>query len=156
MLRKFVICLSTIIPLLLVISSSSLALNETEKEKIKDIVPPGFPINNETEVEIENGTVWVKTPIDLNNWSFPDPEEMISWYTHSKEMDELSKDIEKSQNELEKVLEDLEKTKENIKRFGEIQHRLEVSLVIALGSFMILSIGVITVSYTHLTLPTKA
>ena len=143
MVGKFGIYLPTIILLLLIIPSSSLALNETEMEKIKDLVPPGFPINNETEVKVENGTVWIETPVDLNNWSFPNPGEVISRYTYNKELGELSREIENSQNEMEKAMKGLEEVRRDIKELEETGHRLERSLVITLSFFIILLIGIV-------------
>ncbi|HEC95076.1 MAG TPA: hypothetical protein ENI45_03825 [Thermoplasmatales archaeon] len=113
-------------------------------EKIKDLLPPGFPINDETEIKVGNGTVWVETPVDLNNWSFPNLEEVVSRYTRNKELEELSREIEESQNEMEKAMrglegleKDLKELEKEIEELEETRHILVRSLAITLSFLMI-------------------
>ncbi|HEC82104.1 MAG TPA: hypothetical protein ENI42_06770 [Thermoplasmatales archaeon] len=107
-------------------------------EELRDLVPPGFPINNSTEVKVENGTVWVKTRVDLNNWSFPSFEEVLSRSTHKKEMEEMSKELEINQRELDKATKDLEKTMKELEELEKESNKLKRELVNALVSFVIL------------------
>jgi len=120
-------------------SLSSLALSEEEMKELEGVVPPGFPINNSTEVKVENGTVWIKTRVDPNNWSFSSLEEVMSRYTHKKEMEELSKELDRAMRETDKALRGLDKTMKDMEEIEEESEKLNRMMALSyLVLFMIL------------------
>ena len=79
---------------------SSNGLSDEEK----DSIPFGFPVNNSTKMVKNNGTYWVTTEIDLDNWSisdFFDPDDLLPQpYIDTEEIGNLIEDLEKSQKRL--------------------------------------------------------
>ncbi|MCD6468179.1 MAG: hypothetical protein J7L32_02565 [Thermoplasmata archaeon] len=140
MVKWFGVCLSMVLVLFLVTPSlSSLALSEEKMKELEGVVPPGFPINNSTEVKVENGTVWIKTRVDPNNWSFPSLEEVMSRYTHKKEMEELSKELDRAMRETDKALRGLDKTMKDMEEIEEESEKLNRMMALSyLVLFMIL------------------
>jgi len=90
--------------------------NYTTKAEIehRELIPKHFPVNNTTTVTIdeENQTYWVKTKIDLNNWSISDfyntSELLPTLPISTTEIEIWQEDLEQSRKNLEKTQKDLD------------------------------------------------